>query len=125
MHGYAMYDAYCRFLIDSGSTIEQYSRIQVRSVAVDHRIPCPCGFCEDDIVFPMALTTQPTLMNVASGTRQAHGEAMRKSRHRQKTIEALVKDFDLAIEKQLKHSSSVRLILNRTVTLIIRGDHIE
>ena len=84
---------------------------------------------EDDIVFSDGSDYAANIEKaecVASGTRQAPGESMRKvETPTQKTIEALIKDFDLAIEQTVK-TLIVRasdLCESDFIALIIRGDH--
>ena len=126
----AMYDAYCRIFDRFGL---DYRAVLADSGAIggsgsqEFHVLAESG--EDDIVFsngsPYAANVEKAEC-VASGARQAPDEELRKVKTpTQKTIEALVKDFDLAIEKTVK-----TLIVRASdrcesdlVALIVRGDH--
>ena len=126
----AMYDAYCRIFDRFGL---DYRAVLADSGAIggsgsqEFHVLADSG--EDDIVFSNGSDYAANIEKaecVASGTRQTPGEAMRKvETPTQKTIEALVKDFDLAIEKTVK-TLIVRasdLCGSDFIALIIRGDH--
>lgn len=126
----AMYDAYCRIFDRFGL---DYRAVLADSGAIggsgsqEFHVLADSG--EDDIVFSDGSDYAANIEKaecVASGTRQAPGESMRKvETPTQKTIEALIKDFDLAIEQTVK-----TLIVRASdlceadfIALIIRGDH--
>ena len=126
----AMYDAYCRIFDRFGL---DYRAVLADSGAIggsgsqEFHVLADSG--EDDIVFSDGSDYAANIEKaecVASGTRQAPGESMRKvETPTQKTIEALIKDFDLAIENTVK-TLVVRasdLCEAEFIALIIRGDH--
>jgi prolyl-tRNA synthetase len=126
----AMYDAYCRIFDRFGL---DYRAVLADSGAIggsgsqEFHVLADSG--EDDIVFSNGSDYAANIEKaecIASGTRQASEEEMRKiETPTQKTIEALVNDFGLAIEKTVK-----TLIVRASdvcesdfVALIVRGDH--
>ena len=126
----AMYDAYCRIFDRFGL---DYRAVLADSGAIggsgsqEFHVLAESG--EDDIVFSNGSDYAANIEKaecVASGARQAPKEGLRKVKTpTQKTIEALVKDFDLAIEKTVK-TLIVRasdLCESDFIALIVRGDH--
>jgi len=127
---HAMYDAYCRIFDRFGL---DYRAVLADSGAIggsgsqEFHVLADSG--EDDIVFSDGSDYAANIEKaecVASGTRaEPNVEMHRVETPTQKTIEALVQDFDLAIEKTVK-----TLIVRASdvcdadfVALIIRGDH--
>ena len=126
----AMYDTYCRIFDRFGL---DYRAVLADSGAIggsgsqEFHVLADSG--EDDIVFSNGSDYAANIEKaecVASGARQAPKEELRKvETPTQKTIEALVKDFDLAIEKTVK-TLIVRasdLCESDFIALIVRGDH--
>ena len=126
----AMYDAYCRIFDRFGL---DYRAVLADSGAIggsgsqEFHVLADSG--EDDIVFSNGSDYAANIEKaecVASGTRQAPNEELRKvETPTQKTIEALVKDFELTIEKTVKtlivHASE--LCESDFIALMVRGDH--
>ena len=124
-----LYDAYCRIFDRIGLDYRAVLRFRAPSAAVDHKnFMCSQTRGEDDIVFSDGSDYAANIEKaecVASGARLNPDEQMRKSKHRLKTIEALVNDFGIDIQKTVK-----TLIVRASdscevdfVALILRGDH--
>jgi len=126
----AMYDAYCRIFDRFGL---DYRAVLADSGAIggsgsqEFHVLADSG--EDDIVFSNGSDYAANIEKaecIASGNRLEPQEEMRKiETPTQKTIEALVTDFNLAVEKTVKtlivHASD--LCETDFVALIVRGDH--
>ena len=126
----AMYAAYCRIFDRLGL---DYRAVLADSGAIggsgsqEFHVLADSG--EDDIVFSTGSDLAANIEKaecIASQERPAATEAMREvETPTQKTIEALVRDFDLAIEKTVKTliCRASDAVDSDFVALIIRGDH--
>lgn len=126
----AMYDAYCRAFDRFGLN---YRAVMADSGAIggsgsqEFHVLADSG--EDDIVFSTGSDLAANIEKaecIAEGERAAPTETLRRvETPTQKTIEALVADFDLPIEKTVKTLivKASEAIDADFVALIIRGDH--